>query len=48
MLSSFSLLADVRYGIGATSVVGDVAGVSVDVKNRGIAIMGGLAFPIGQ
>src|SRR5688572_18762938 len=48
MLSSFSLLADVRYGIGATSVVGDVAGASVDVKNRGIAIMGGLAFPIGQ
>ena len=48
MLSSFSLLADVRYGIGATSVVGDVAGQSVDLKNRGLAIMGGLAFPIGK
>jgi hypothetical protein len=47
-LSSVSLLADVRYGVGFTSVVGDVAGQSVDVKNNGIAIMAGLAFGIGQ
>ena len=48
LLSSFSILADVRYGIGATSAVQDVDGQSFDVKNRGIAIMGGLAIPMGR
>jgi Outer membrane protein beta-barrel domain len=46
-LSKFSLLADVRYSMGATSVSDDVQGQSVDVKNRGIGVMGGISFPIG-
>jgi hypothetical protein len=48
MLSSFSILADVRYSLGATSIAEDVAGQSVDVKNRGIAVMGGISFPLGS
>jgi hypothetical protein len=47
-LPSFSLLADVRYGIGTTTVVQDVAGQSADVKNRGVGFMAGVAFPLGQ
>jgi hypothetical protein len=47
-LSSFSLLADVRYGIGTTTVVQDVAGQAFDIKNRGVGIMAGVAFPLGQ
>ena len=46
-LSSFSIIADVRYSLGASSVSEDVAGESIDVKNRGIGIMGGVAFPLG-
>jgi hypothetical protein len=37
----------VRYGIGATSILKEIEGVSFDVKNRGIGIMAGLAFPLG-
>lgn len=47
MLSSFSLLADVRYSMGASSIVEDVEGLSIDVKNRGIGIMAGLKFGLG-
>ncbi len=47
MLSKFSIVADVRYGIGASSVVEDVAGESVDVKNQGPAFMAGVEFPLG-
>jgi hypothetical protein len=47
MLSSFSIIADVRYGIGATSIREDVAGQSVDVKNSGIGVMAGVQFPLG-
>ena len=47
MLESFSIGADVRYGIGATTIAKDVDGVSADVKNRGIAIMASVGFPIG-
>ena len=46
-LSSMSLVFDARYGLGATSIVKDVAGESFDVKNRGIGIMLGLSFPFG-
>jgi len=47
MLSSVSLVVDVRYSMGATSITEEVAGVSADMKNRGIGIMAGVAFPIG-
>ena len=47
-LSSFSIIADVRYSLGASSVSEDnAAGESVDVKNRGIGIMAGVQFPLG-
>ncbi len=48
MLESFSILADVRYGMGATTVAKDVNGESTDLKNKGIGIMLGVAFPIGS
>jgi hypothetical protein len=48
MLDSFSILADVRYGMGATTIVKDVDGQSSDVKNKGIGIMVGVAFPLGS
>ncbi|HEX5133744.1 MAG TPA: porin family protein [Candidatus Krumholzibacteria bacterium] len=47
MLESFSIVADARYGIGASSISEDVGGESVDVKNTGIGIMVGVAFPLG-
>jgi hypothetical protein len=46
-LSSMSLIADVRYSLGASPVVDDVGGQSVDAKNRGIGLMAGLSFPLG-
>ncbi|MDH4037117.1 MAG: PorT family protein [Candidatus Krumholzibacteria bacterium] len=48
MLESFSILADVRYGIGATTTQKDFEGQSYDVKNKGIGIMVGVAFPLGS
>ena len=38
---------DVRYTIGAPSVFEDVAGESVDVKNRGIGVMAFYSIPLG-
>jgi hypothetical protein len=46
-LEKMMITADVRYGIGATSILKEIEGVSFDVKNRGIGIMAGLAFPLG-
>jgi Outer membrane protein beta-barrel domain len=46
-LDKFSLVGDVRYSMSVTSLSDDVAGQSVDVKNQGFGVMGGLAFPIG-
>lgn len=43
-LSSMSILVDARYYAGATNVV-DVD--PSDLKNRGIAIMAGVKFPLG-
>jgi hypothetical protein len=48
IMSSMSLVLDVRYSLGASSVVEDVAGQSVDVKNSGIGIMAGVTFPFGS
>ncbi|HEX6791834.1 MAG TPA: porin family protein [Candidatus Krumholzibacteria bacterium] len=48
ILPSFSLLADARYGLGTASVIEDIAGQTVDVKNRGLGIMAGVAVPIGR
>jgi len=42
ILSSFSIIADVRYAIGATSIVEDV-----DAKNAGVGVMLGVKFPLG-
>jgi hypothetical protein len=47
-MSGASLLLDVRYSFGATSIAEDVAGQSVDIKNRGIGVMAGLSFPFGS
>lgn len=47
ILSSCSIIADVRYSMGASSIVEDVEGQSIDVKNRGIGIMAGLKFGLG-
>ena len=47
MLSSFSIIADVRYSLGASTVSDDGSGESIDVKNRGIGIMAGVRFPLG-
>ena len=46
-LSSMSLIADVRYSLGASSISDDIDGESIDVKNRGIGLMAGLSFPLG-
>ncbi|HEU4364890.1 MAG TPA: porin family protein [Candidatus Krumholzibacteria bacterium] len=48
MLESFSIIADVRYSLGASSILEDVGGESIDAKNRGIGIMAGVSFPIGS
>ncbi len=47
MLDSFSVVMDARYGLGATSISEEFEGVTPDVKNRGIGIMVGVAFPLG-
>lgn len=39
---------DVRYTLGATSIFEDVAGQSVDAKNRGIGIMASFSVPLGS
>jgi Outer membrane protein beta-barrel domain len=46
-LSSLSIVGDVRYTLGATSVAKDEGNQSVDLKTRGIGIMVGVSFPIG-
>ncbi len=46
-LAKFSLLGDVRYAMGISSVAEDVEGESADVKNGGIGVMGGISFPLG-
>ena len=44
MLSSFSIVFDARYSLGASNIV-DAEGA--DTKNRGIGIMAGVQFPLG-
>ncbi len=46
-LSSVSIIADVRYSLGASTISEDVAGQSVDAKNRGIGFAAGVSIPIG-
>jgi hypothetical protein len=46
-LEKVSLVGDARYSMSVTSFSDDVAGQSVDVKNQGFGIMGGIAFPLG-
>jgi hypothetical protein len=38
---------DARYSLGATSIIGDVAGESVSVKNSGIGVMVFFQVPLG-
>ncbi|HKW15194.1 MAG TPA: porin family protein [Candidatus Krumholzibacteria bacterium] len=45
-LDKFSLIGDVRYSMGVASLADDVNGQSVDVKNHGVGVMGGISFPI--
>jgi Outer membrane protein beta-barrel domain len=47
MLSSFSIIADLRYSLGASTIIDDGSGDSIDVKNNGIGIMAGVQFPLG-
>jgi hypothetical protein len=50
----FSLVGDVRYGMGITSLAGDAIDSTGhnefasrnDVKNQGVGVMGGISFPI--
>ena len=42
-LEKVSLLADVRYSMGITTLSDDAG----DITNSGIGVMGGIAFPIG-
>jgi opacity protein-like surface antigen len=44
MLSSFSIVLDARYSLGATNIV-DADGA--DAKNRGIGVMAGVKFSLG-
>jgi hypothetical protein len=45
MLSSFSIVLDVRYSLGATNIPDEG---DADLKNRGIGIMAGVKFPFGS
>ena len=45
-LEKFSLVGDVRYSMGVASLSDDVNGQSVDLKNHGVGVMGGISFPI--
>jgi hypothetical protein len=47
-LEKFSLVGDARYTMSVTSISDDMAGQSVDIKNRGFALMGGIEFPISS
>jgi len=47
MVGSFSIVGDVRYGLGATNVYESIDGATIDAKNRGIGIMAGVEFPLG-
>jgi hypothetical protein len=44
-LSSFSIIADVRYSMGFSNIASEGEG---DTKNRGIGIMGGIQIPFGS
>jgi hypothetical protein len=44
MLSSFSIILDARYSLGASNIVAEG---DEDVKNRGIGVMAGVKFPLG-
>lgn len=46
VLEKFSLVGDVRYSMGVASLSDDVNGQSVDLKNHGVGVMGGISFPI--
>lgn len=48
MLSSLSIVLDVRYSLGAATIAEDVAGESADIKNRGLGVMAGVMFPFGS
>jgi hypothetical protein len=43
-LTACSIFAEGRYSLGLQNIVKDVP--NVDVKNRGVAVMGGLKFPV--
>ena len=46
-LTSLSILFDARYSFGITNVVEDLTdGNSIEVSNRGIGVMAGVAFPL--
>lgn len=48
VLSPMSIVLDGRYSSGFTHVIQDLTdGNSIDVNNRGIGVMAGLAFPLG-
>lgn len=51
LLSSFSIVLDARYGLGATNTFEDIEILgttqSIDAKNTEIGIMAGLSFPLG-
>jgi hypothetical protein len=47
-LSRFALGAEVRYSLGATSVIEDVAGQSIDIKNRGLGILATVRVAIAE
>lgn len=48
-LSSMSIVVDGRYTSGFTNVIQDLTdGNSIDVSNRGLGVMAGLAFPVGD
>jgi Outer membrane protein beta-barrel domain len=46
-LSSVSIIGDVRYSMGATSIAKDQGSQTFDVKTRGIGIMAGVKIPFG-
>jgi hypothetical protein len=48
MASGKSIGLDVRYSLGATSVIEDVGSVSTDLKNTGIGLMAFFQVPFGS
>ncbi len=47
-LSNVSLLVDARYTVGTTTVYNEIAGYTIDIKNRGFGLMGGISIPFGD